>query len=423
MKTASIFVCGVSVFAFLFSAGSAGLARENTLTGRISALQWYDSNANRTHTNTRSEWNTVLTPTMTLTTLGEHDSLALSYSPGLVYDNKTGETRVDHYLGLDAAKELKRTTFDLHETFIRTADPYTSEERDIEVADKRGKHKYWVNAFATSVGYTYAEDSVVTLGYANDILKSKDSSTDDYVKHTPSIAVTYRFSPRWQALLSDSYINGNFKRSEDLNINTSAFRLNHNFNPLNTVFGKFEYSKAHYRGPTEDYSVATPSAGWDYKVDPKTQVTIEVGISFLKRDVKSDREAPLYDLALTRELRRGSFSVGGSGGFSERRFTGVVADGLSEFWAINATFDYKLLEDLTSNLHAGYRHDKYIERTTDDTEKGLNAGVGLTYSFLRWYAFSARYEYYKLNADVPTSEYNDNRVYLELIAQKDLLKW
>ena len=82
MKTASIFVCGVSVFAFLFSAGSA-LARENTLTGRISALQWYDSNANRTHTNTRSEWNTVLTPTMTLTTLGEHDSLASIPGPAL----------------------------------------------------------------------------------------------------------------------------------------------------------------------------------------------------------------------------------------------------------------------------------------------------------------------------------------------------
>ncbi len=422
IRTVGILICWVFAFAFLLSSGNA-FGRQNTLTGRLSALQWYDSNIYRTDTDTQSEWNSVLTPAMTLTSLGEHDSLALTYAPGLVFNNRTEKTRLDHFLELDAAKEFKKTTFDLHETFIRSEDPYTSEEREIEIVDKRGKNRYWINAVAANIGYTYAEDSVLTLGYANDILKNKDQSRDDYVKHTPSASITYRFSPRWQTLLSHSYINGNFDQGEDLDINTSTFRLNHNYNPLNTVFGQFEYSKGHYRGPTEDYSISTPSAGWDYRMNPKTQVLIELGVSFLKRDVSDDRQAPLYDVAVKRELRRGSLSLGGQGGFSERRFTGVSLDGLSEFWAVNAALEYKLLEDLTSELHTTYRHDKYIERITDDTEKGFSAGAALTYSFYRWYAFSARYEYYQLNADNSTDDYEDNRVYFELIAKKDLLNW
>jgi len=422
VKKARIITCWVCVFAFLLSAGNA-LARENTLTGILSGLQWYDSNINRTKTDTVSEWNTVLTPAMKITSLGEHDSLALSYAPGLVYNNRTGGTRVDHFLELDAAKEFKRTTLGLHETFLRSEDPYTDEERDIEIVDKRGKNRYWLNVAAANIGYTYAQDSVLTLGYANSILKSKESFGDDYERHAPSVGLTYRFSPRWQTLLSYTYINGNFKVGDDLDRHISDFRLNHNYNPLNTVFGKFEYSKTHYFGITEDYFILTPSAGWEYKMDPKTQLAIELGGSFLRRDINSDRSDFFYNVALTRALQRGSFSLKGESGYSERRFAGVSSDGLSEFWTIDAFLTYLLSENLTSKLHTGYRNDDYIERTPNETEKGFNAGVSLSYAFLRWYALSARYEYYKLNADDPTSEYKDNRVYLELIAQKDLLKW
>lgn len=414
--------CWSLIFIFQFLPCKA-YSRENILTGSISALQWFDSNIDRTNQDERSEWTTTLSPEISISSAGQHDTLAFIYSPEFSLNNRTEKGRVDHYLSLDGNKEFKKITINLHETFIRSEDPVEDEEREINISDKRGKSRYWTNAVDGQMGYIFAKDSIFSVGYSNYILNNDDQSAQDYVKHTPFASLSYSFSTRWNTVLSYSYTNGNFDEGEDLDTNDASIRLANNFNATNSVYGNFSYSTTHYRGPSEDYYILTPTVGGSYAIDPKTSLTAEIGVSFTKRDISSDEENLTYIISLDRQIDRGSISLAGQGGFDQLQFNGTPEDGLSKYWAISATLSYQLLKELESQIYSGYRQDKFIERISDEKEQFFDAGINLTYSFLQWYSFSVDYSYGQLEADNPADDYDVHRVYFRISAAKDLLKW
>lgn len=421
MTWKNIFYCSFIVALQLLPCKALG--RENILSGSVSAIQWFDSNIDRTDEGERSEWTTTVSPRLSVSSLSQHDTFSFSYAPEFSLNNRTEKGRVDHFLSLDADKAFKKATISLNEAFIRSEDPVEDEERDIYIADKRGKSRYWLNTVSGQVGYTYAKDSVFSVGYSNAILDNDEQSTGDYVKQTPNAHLSYSFSTRWYTSLSYSHTNGNFKEGEDLDTNAASIRLGHNFSPTNAVYGDFSYSKTHYRGPTDDYYILAPTVGWNYSMNPKTTLAAAIGVSFAKRDMSSDEENLTYSLNLEREIERGTISLAGQGGFDQLQFSGAPEDGLSKYWAVSASLNYQLLKALESTVYSGYREDKFIERVADQKEQFFDAGINLTYSFLQWYSFSTDYSYGQLEADNPNDDYQVHRVYFRLSAQKDLFKW
>ena len=51
------------------------------------------------------------------------------------------------------------------------------------------------------------------------------------------------------------------------------------------------------------------------------------------------------------------------------------------------------------------------------------AGLGLRYTFGRWYSAGIRYSYYVSDGDLDTDQYSDHKIMLTLSATKELWRW
>jgi uncharacterized protein (PEP-CTERM system associated) len=112
-----------------------------------------------------------------------------------------------------------------------------------------------------------------------------------------------------------------------------------------------------------------------------------------------------------------------SAGHDEQKFDGSSDDGLSKYWDMKGSMAYNLLKDLSTTLSLKYREDNFIERTIEEKEKYFESGCTLSYAFSQWYKLSIGYTFSQTEADVASNEYEDNRIFVELRATKDLWKW
>jgi hypothetical protein len=80
------------------------------------------------------------------------------------------------------------------------------------LSDTDGRQRYWRNDFGLSTDYTYAQDSVVGVGYNFGVLRYDDdevaSDESDYDRHEGIGRLSYRFNAQWQVETEVSYVKG-----------------------------------------------------------------------------------------------------------------------------------------------------------------------------------------------------------------------
>jgi hypothetical protein len=123
-------------------------------------------------------------------------------------------------------------------------------------------------------------------------------------------------------------------------------------------------------------------------------------------------------------LQRGSISLGAGGSFGQQKRDETWED-LRRNWSVDGAITYALQENVTATFDLAYEK-RYlwpeigVKSDFDDYE----AGVALTYSFLRWFALTCRYTYTKLESnDSIVSGYDEHLVMVELSAARELLRW
>lgn len=416
----AVLVFGLAGFSLVNQAES----RTSILNGSISLRQEYDSNIDRTRDNELSEWTTTFSPEVRLTSEAEKDKLVFSYSPGVVYNHRTDEERFDHYLDFSGNRQLSSTLgASFSETYVRAEDPYSDEESGIVLADNRGRNRYWTNRFSTGLDYLYARDSLLSVGYAHQVLDNTGQNRQDYKKHNPFLSISYSFSPQWQGGLSYAYTKGKFDQSDDLEQNDAGLTVTFLTDPHDRIFGRYGIIDTEYDGAKTDYTINSLSLGWEKDLDRQTSLSASGGVSLLSRDVGDDKESFFYELSLSREINRGSVALAADGGFDQQQFNGSATDGLSRYWAVRGDLRYQLLKDLDANFLLKYREDDQLERIPEEEEKFYEGGAGLTYGFSKFYALSLRYVFTRRDAENASNDYHDNRVYLELRGAADLFRW
>ena len=117
---------------------------------------------------------------------------------------------------------------------------------------------------------------------------------------------------------------------------------------------------------------------------------------------------------MEKRYNRGSFSVGGSGGWDEA-YLEAERRGFTRFWSANARAEYRLLERLTCYAGASFRHDR---DSTDRDWETVRGNGGLRLAFLRWFSLGLDYSYADRDDEVDTEDYKVNRVMLTLTATK-----
>ncbi len=403
---------------------STAHSRENMLSGGAGIRQAYDSNVYRANNNETSEWTTALVTSVNFSSKGQYDEVALLYAPSFVLNQRTDDTRIDHNLTLKADRKLsERLQLALKETFVKAEDPYNDAESGIELSDTRGNKRYWTNNAKVEGKYNYVKDSFLAVSYLNHVLDNSGVNEEDFVKHQPGVSLTHSFSNYWQSRLAYDFTSAEFDQSDNLKINTVEFRQTYNYSPHDKYFGQYRFSGNEYDGTKDDFVIHAPSLGWERILSEQANLSLQAGTSLLDREGRDNKAAFFGKLSYDQKIQEGMFRFMSSAGHDEQKFNGSSSDGLSKYWDMKGSMEYKLLKDLSTTLSAKYREDRYIWSITEDKEKVFQTGCTISYAFSQWYMLSVGYTYSQRAADFAIREYEDNRVFVELRATKDLWKW
>ena len=413
-----------------------------------------------------------LSPEIEIRSVGQHNLLAFRYAPAFVYDDLEGETDLDHYLDLSGEHFFnKNWRIDFSDAFVLSEDsnrsdqPFepsgTEEQEDVvvepsELTRNLGSTRFWKNDLKISTTYTYAEESDIGTGYNFGLLRNDDDnasvgdSYDEYDRHEVFVLWSYKINAQFSTAIDANYVLGLYDDSEITGLSGDldeygvglAADYQRDFQNLFTAAYKFEASQ--YDDERQDVASHDLTLSWSHDFDSRTNVTIGGGPSYIDSE---DLDGDLgYNGVITyrKAYQHANFFARAKKSFSSRNFTGSDDSGLTDVTEARVDFDYQLQKDLSTSLYASYIYEDIVnprgeflvsaiidrgtaaqDSITDlsYTRESIKVGARLNYSFLRWYVFSIRYDFYTQDGDLAQDNYDDHRVAVQISASKELWKW
>lgn len=239
--------------------------------------------------------------------------------------------------------------------------------------------------------------------------------------------------------------------NEDLQEYRGRLRLNYDWSDKNLYFGEYSYSATNYESEqSEDAAIHRFTAGWEHAFTNTLRMTLSGGPTFISYD-KSDNETGYNAFAgLNWKFARSSLSASTAYDYEFENFDGR-SSGLSKTWYSQLAYNYQITPSLQAGLSGGYeRSDRDEPRDvrrlaaieaavapaidgeatipppeTDNfqyTDETWDAGVKLSYNFLRRYTVAVSYRYADFQSDYDL-DYDEHRVLLTLTASSEIFRW
>lgn len=420
-KLSACVVYSVLLTSCAFVASAAG--RETSVSAGLTMRQEYDSNFYRTRNNPEEAWISTVRPNFTLSSRGQYDGLSLLYDPGYSRNLTTDTYDINHHALLSFYQNLS-SQFKImaSDVFSRSKDPENSKEAGVDLTDKRGWQKYWVNTARLEGGYAYQQNCLLTMAYANNRFVDEDLDSNTYERHMPSISLAHQFSPFWQSNVAYAYTHGDFKKTADSAIHAPSLTINFMPNKTSRIFGSYSYSKTEYDGAIEGYLTQNGMLGFSYAFDPNTSSSFSVGKYYVARQAGADNDGYSYDINLTKKFQKGNLAFAGNGGMEDRQFN-AAGEGLTKFWTVQGSGSYQFAEQWSTGANGFFRRNNFVDRTLSAKEDSYGGSLNITCSFGRWYKASLRYSFNELNAELDAKDYQDHRLSLDFTAAGELWRW
>ena len=231
------------------------------------------------------------------------------------------------------------------------------------------------------------------------------------------------------------------KSSDDLEEYNFLFRINYDWHTHDRLFTLYSYNATNYESPLrEDAAIHDITFGWSHDFSRALQMTLSGGPSFVTfEDSSTDTSYNAYAGLNWNFARNTSLTANSSYGYDFDNFDGDRT-GLSQTWRTNLGYSYQFSPRLSFSLSSGYQRsdqeepiattvllDLEGENTADDdvsryTDETYDAGLALSYNFLRWYSISASYRYAHYQSENDPN-YDEHRVYLTLSTSRELFRW
>jgi len=395
------------------------------LVPRISVSEVYDDNIYLENINEKSDYLTTVSPGINLTISSLSNSLSLDYAPTWVWYDKYDENdtvRQTATLGFwqNMAEHLR---FDLTDTYLRTEEPI--EETEEVEGVRTTRNTYERNTGSASLQYQFGPEDTIALGYRNNLLKNEDPTLDDGTIQNPSCSISYWFNVKNALELNYEFTDAIFWRDDDslagddYQGHAAGLRYSRRFTPHTRGSIGYNFTNRNFEGLTEDYKIHDGTLGFDHSFSPDLSFSIGTGIFTQKNERSHDQTGYSYDASLAKRFERGSFTIGGRGGWDEA-YLEAERRGFIRFWSTNTRLDYQIMEPLSVYGGASYRQDKDL---ADREWKTWRGNCGLRWAFLRWLSLSLDYSYADRDDDVDTEDYRVNRVMLILTARKPFSRW
>lgn len=228
--------------------------------------------------------------------------------------------------------------------------------------------------------------------------------------------------------------------SDDLEEYNFLFRTNYDWRTRDRLFSLYSYDATDYESASrEDAAIHDISLGWSHDFSRAVSMTVSGGPSFATYEERSTDTGYNASAGLIWNFQHASLTANSSYGYDFNNFDGDRT-GLSQTGRAELGYSYQFSPRLSLSLSSSYERseneepiattvllDLEGEDTANDgiseyTEESYDAGLTLSYNFLRWYTVSASYRYadYQSENDL---DYDEHRVYLTLSASKELFRW
>ena len=387
---------------------------------RISVSRVYDDNIYLYDANEKSDTLTTVSPGVTMTASSLHKTLSIDYAPTWVWYEKYDENDTVRHSGtLSFAQDLsQQLRFDLTDTYLKSEEPL-EEVEEVE-GIRRTRNTYQRNTGSASLRYQYGPENILTLGYRHSLLENEDVTIDDGAIQNSYATVTY-----WSGLKNGLELNYQFTRADfsrddafvardDYRGHGAGIRYVHRFTPDTTISTGYNFTNRNFEGRTEDYKIQEVTLGMEHSFSPDLSLSLQGGV-FVQNNERSDDETGyIYGVSLVKGFERGSFTIGGQGGWDEA-FLEAERRGFTTYWSATSRLEYQFMQRLNGYAGGSYRQDK---DATDREWETWRANCGLRLVFLRWFSLSLDYSHAERDDDIDTLDYRVNRVMLFLTGSK-----
>jgi len=466
----------------------------------------------------------IISPRISVSSRGINDLLEFTYAPSfpfLTFDEYNNQDSVGHNFNLIGEKSFtKNWGFNVSDNYYYGYDsledaalsnsaiiPGTDETEDEQtvgaeqvdgtsqsLSEKNGRREYWRNTFNIGTDYTYAQDSVVGLGYTFGVLRNlsdDDNGYQDYDRHATTGQLSYRINRYWKMETQVGYVKGIYEPTEvtfiqpeiiqvpvenedneldenvaeeeneseiefeeqtvfnqseeefndDLEEYQFLFRVNYDWRTRDRLFSSYSFNATDYESfAREDAALHDITLGWSHDFTRAFQMTLSGGPSFATYENRStDTGYNAYAGLIWNYHQHTTLSANSSYGWDFNNFDGDRT-GLSETWLSSLDYSYQFSPRLSLSFSTSYKRSNNEEplattvlldlegedTASDDIseyiEESYDAGVTLSYNFLRWYTVSATYRYADYQSE-NDRDYDEHRVYLTLSASKELFRW
>lgn len=432
----------------------------------------------------------LIRPLIAIDRSTERSSLVFTYQPTVYYDFDNEDEDVNHGASLsfrnrmseawtlsvidsvlqsDIAEDVAvaETSAAAPEAGATTPSATAGQSEGDRISDEEGRRKYTTNTLQFLSDYAYAQDSLLSMGYAYGILRNDDVVDDEYQdfdRHQASLSVGHRLNREWKATLGGQYVRGLFDEPDDAAAVAELEAADVPEEPSDDLDEYYADAGVEYDGIARhplrlDYGLAVYdyddealgdseihdlTFGWRWNRSPHVTYNAAAGPSYATTDGQDDTWGYNGELGANYTIDRGSLRLGLEKGMERRNFTGEVDDnGLIDYWDGRADFSYQLLQSTTVALFAGYRYEDQDEVVrggaslpppdgaqllendlieTVTTER-FYTGVSVKYSFWQWYALDLSYSYADQTSDDPEDEYDEHQIMLTLSYTKELFRW
>lgn len=467
-------------------AGGAGpaLARETTVTGSAgTGYDFRERTYDRQAADKENEGDVQkisIGPDITVVSKGVYDTLNLRYSPKLNYDFVDDENEVDHQLSVGNERLLtSRWSLTLSDDFLYSDDPEASSSffsdgsasgstgqdqgpsRDALSRDLSGR-QYWTNTAGVRTSYALLETTRIGGGYSYAVLRNEEGgasgsdSYDEYDKHSFFANLTHGFNQHWRSSVGANYTRGLYDEPPPTAANQPAAAANPDLDEYGASLGvdyvrsvrdffpaKYVVSETQYDGESRRDSQSHEwSVGWDHAFDARTHLSLGGGPSYAKIQGLEGTWGYNAYLTFMKQYEHISYSLQVDKRYETQNFSGTRdATGLTDTYNVRANMTVQATQALGFDLFGRYSRQsemdpqgEYLDAlggmqsgpTTGDLtyDKDIyEAGLGMRYSFGRWYTAGIKYAYYVSDGQMDSDQYTDHRVLFTLSATKELWRW
>ena len=295
---------------------------------------------------------------------------------------------------------------EFNDALLYTEDPIS--ETDTTV--RRGREPYLTNTADIGMVSRFGADSVFELRYEYYVLNNDSPTVEDKSYQNPNALVTYWFSPnRYAVELEGSYTVSDFEVSEDFEELDARGRLIKRFGRHLDAYVEYSYVYYDYLDSGEDYRVYNPLAGFSWQEQENTRLAASFGYFYRDNEISDDDDGIVGSIETVYNWAEGSsIAFNGEAGYDLASF-GAQDLGFNPFYSVQGAVTHPFGRRLVGNILAGYRINQYPDETPDRDDTLIRVGCGLAFQALPWMTVRLDYLFQKLNSNINTEDYTDNR--------------